>query len=120
MAKYHNQQPNMANLMKQAQKMQQEMQKAQEELLSREYEATSGGGAVKVVYGGDKKLRAIEIDDDDFLCPGLVERLAQRLTDAIGAAGHDHDLAAHLHAFTPCIFLTAYAAVLSTMSSTAV
>ncbi|MBO7699467.1 MAG: YbaB/EbfC family nucleoid-associated protein [Eubacteriaceae bacterium] len=64
MAKYHNQQPNMANLMKQAQKMQQEMQKAQEELLSREYEATSGGGAVKVVYGGDKKLRAIEIDDE--------------------------------------------------------
>ena len=64
MAKYHNQQPNMANLMKQAQKMQQEMQKAQEELLAREYEATSGGGAVKVVYGGDKKLRAIEIDDE--------------------------------------------------------
>ncbi|MBR2781255.1 MAG: YbaB/EbfC family nucleoid-associated protein [Eubacteriaceae bacterium] len=64
MAKYHNQQPNMANLMKQAQKMQQEMQKAQEELHSREYEATSGGGAVKVVYGGDKKLRAIEIDDE--------------------------------------------------------
>ena len=64
MAKYHNQQPNMANLMKQAQKMQQEMQKAQEELLAREYEATSGGGAVKVVYGGDKKLRSIEIDDE--------------------------------------------------------
>lgn len=62
MAKF--QQPNMQNLMKQAQKMQMEMQKAQQELLEKEYEATSGGGAVKVVYGGDKKLRAIEIDDE--------------------------------------------------------
>ncbi|MBO4360500.1 MAG: YbaB/EbfC family nucleoid-associated protein [Eubacteriaceae bacterium] len=65
MAKYHNQQqPNMANLMKQAQKMQQEMQKAQEELLAKEYEATSGGGAVRVVCGGDKRIRSLEIEED--------------------------------------------------------
>ena len=82
MAKYHNQQPNMANLMKQAQKMQQEMQKAQQELLEKEYEATSGGGAVKVVYGGDKRLRSIEIDDD-LMNPDDKEMLTDMIIVAV-------------------------------------
>lgn len=40
--------PNMANIMKQAQKMQEEMQNAQKNLESITVEATSGGGMVKV------------------------------------------------------------------------
>ena len=96
MAKF--QQPNMQNLMKQAQKMQMEMQKAQQELLEKEYEATSGGGAVKVVYGGDKKIRSIEIDDEllspdekDMLCDMLIvavnDAIEQAETDAAKRIG---------------------------------
>ena len=85
MAKYHNQQPNMANLMKQGQKMQQEMQKAQQELLEKEYEATSGGGAVKVVCGGDKRLRSIEIDDD-LMNPDDKEMLTDMIIVAVNEA----------------------------------
>ena len=85
MAKYHNQQPNMANLMKQAPKMQQEMQKAQQELLEKEYEATSGGGAVKVVCGGDKRLRSIEIDDD-LMNPDDKEMLTDMIIVAVNEA----------------------------------
>ena len=44
--------------------MQQEMQKAQEEILQMTFEATSGGGAVKVVAGGDKKIQSIQIDPE--------------------------------------------------------
>ncbi|NLW69593.1 MAG: YbaB/EbfC family nucleoid-associated protein [Eubacteriaceae bacterium] len=62
MAKY--QQPNMQNLMKQAQKMQEQMAKAEEEILAMEFTATSGGGAVKVVMGGDKRIKELFIDPE--------------------------------------------------------
>lgn len=62
---------NMNNLMKQAQKMQQQMAEAQEELESKSLEVTSGGGAVKVVITGKKMLTDIVIapeviDPDDI------------------------------------------------------
>lgn len=61
---------NMNAMLKQAQKMQQEMLKKQEELNEREFEATAGGGAVKVTVFGRKELKNIEIspaavDPDD-------------------------------------------------------
>ncbi|MEA4828301.1 MAG: YbaB/EbfC family nucleoid-associated protein, partial [Clostridium sp.] len=43
---------NINNLMKQAQKMQQEMEKAQVDLENKEFTATAGGGAVKVKVNG--------------------------------------------------------------------
>ena len=62
---------NMNNMMKQVQKMQQDMAKLQSELDDREVEATAGGGAVKVVATGKKNIVSIDIspevvDDDDI------------------------------------------------------
>jgi DNA-binding YbaB/EbfC family protein len=49
-------------LMKQAQKMQQQMEQIQSELAKRTVEATSGGGAVKVVAKCDGSIASIKID----------------------------------------------------------
>ena len=54
----------MQALMRQANQMQTRMKKAQDELATREFESTSGGGAVKVVMMGDYKIKSIEISDD--------------------------------------------------------
>lgn len=54
--------PNMKNMMKQAQRMQAEMARIQQELEQKEVEATSGGGAVRVVASGKLEIRRIEID----------------------------------------------------------
>ena len=54
--------PNMQQLMKQAQKLQQQMEEAQGELDAREYEASSGGGMVKVKVSGTRQLLSVEID----------------------------------------------------------
>lgn len=55
---------NIQQLMKQAQKMQQDMVKAQEELSSIEVEAEAGGGMVKVVMTGKGKVLSIKINPD--------------------------------------------------------
>lgn len=52
---------NMGNLMKQAQKMQKDMEKLQEELQTRTVEASSGGGAVTVIATGKKEIKEIKI-----------------------------------------------------------
>jgi nucleoid-associated protein EbfC len=49
-------------LMKQAQRMQQQMEQIQSELAKRTVEATSGGGAVKVVAKCDGSIASIKID----------------------------------------------------------
>lgn len=54
---------NMAQLMKQAQKMQADLEKTQEDLSLKTYEATSGGGAVKAVINGSGKIENLEIDE---------------------------------------------------------
>ncbi len=54
----------MQGLMRQANQMQARMKKAQEELATREFEGTSGGGAVKVVVFGDNRLKAVEIQPE--------------------------------------------------------
>ena len=55
---------NMANMMKQAQKMQQQMLQMQQELEEKEYEATAGGGVVKAVISGKKTLKSVTIDPE--------------------------------------------------------
>jgi DNA-binding YbaB/EbfC family protein len=52
----------MSQLMKQAQQMQQQMKKAQEELAEKTVEAESGGGMVKVELNGKQELVSIHID----------------------------------------------------------
>lgn len=54
----------MQALMRQANQMQARMKKAQEELAAREFESTSGGGAVKLIMTGDYKLKSVEIQPD--------------------------------------------------------
>lgn len=48
----------------QAQKMQQQMMKAQEDLDAREYEGTAGGGAVSCKVSGKRQLLSLTIDKD--------------------------------------------------------
>ena len=62
---------NLQNLARQAQKMQEEMLKKQEELEAKEFTASVGGGAVKVVMTGDRQIKELEIkpvvvDADDI------------------------------------------------------
>ncbi len=54
--------PNIGNMMKQAQKMQTEMARVQEELTEERVEASVGGGVVKAVMTGDLKLERVVID----------------------------------------------------------
>jgi DNA-binding YbaB/EbfC family protein len=56
------QQPNMNQMMKQVQKMQQEMAAAQESLKDELVETSSGGGMVKVQVTGELELRSVTID----------------------------------------------------------
>lgn len=55
---------NMNNMMKQVQKMQQDMANLQAELEEKEVEATAGGGAVKVIATGKKTILSIKIDPE--------------------------------------------------------
>lgn len=55
-------QPNIGNIMKQAQKMQADMARVQEELKDERVEASVGGGAVKVVMTGDLTVERVVID----------------------------------------------------------
>lgn len=53
----------LGNIMQQAQKMQADLKKAQEQLAHEEVTAESGGGLVKVVMNGKHEVRSISIDD---------------------------------------------------------
>ena len=57
-------QPNMQQMMKQVQKMQQDMLAAQEQLKHEEVEASAGGGMVKVKVSGAMELKEITIDPE--------------------------------------------------------
>lgn len=70
----------MANLMRQANQMQMKIKKLQEELASREYEGSAGGGAVTVRLKGETEIIAIKINED-VMKSGDVEML-QDLTMA--------------------------------------
>lgn len=77
--------PNMGNLMKQAQKMQQEMAKVQEELADEIVEASSGGGTVKVTVTGALEIRAVKINPE-AVDPEDVEMLEDLVAAATNEA----------------------------------
>jgi nucleoid-associated protein EbfC len=56
--------PNMQQMLKQVQKMQQDMLDAQEKLKDETVEASAGGGMVRVVVAGDLTVREIRIDPE--------------------------------------------------------
>jgi DNA-binding YbaB/EbfC family protein len=76
---------NMNNLMKQAQKMQKDMEKLQSELQEKEVEATAGGGAVKVIATGKKEIKEITISRD-VVDPDDVEMLQDLVLAAVNEA----------------------------------
>ena len=55
---------NINQLMKEAKKMQADLEKSQEELQAKEFEATAGGGAISVKVGGNKEIKEINISKD--------------------------------------------------------
>lgn len=73
---------NLAGLMQQAQKMQQEMQRAQDEMAKLEVTGQSGGGMVKVTMTGKHAVRRVEID------PTLGDDM-EMLEDLVTAAVND-------------------------------
>ena len=77
--------PNMNQLLKQAQQMQAEMAKAQEQLKSEIVEASAGGGMVKVTMTGDMHLREIKIAPE-AIDPDDPELLQDMVTAAVNEA----------------------------------
>ena len=55
---------NINQLMKEAKKMQADMEKSQEELVAKEFEASAGGGAISVKVSGSKEIKEIKIQKD--------------------------------------------------------
>ena len=77
--------PNMQQLMRQAQKLQEQMEKAQGELDTREYEASSGGGMVKVRVNGKRQLLSISLEPQ-VVDPEDVEMLQDLILAAVNEA----------------------------------
>jgi DNA-binding YbaB/EbfC family protein len=76
---------NMQQMVLKAQKMQQEMERVQEEVGNSELEYSAGGGAVKVVIYGRKELKSIEIQPD-CVDPDDVEMLQDLIIAAVNGA----------------------------------
>ncbi len=75
--------PDLGMLMKQAQKMQEKMQQAQEELAELEVQGEAGGGLVQVTMTGQNEVRRIRIDD------ALMGEDRDMLEDVVAAAVND-------------------------------
>ncbi len=78
---------NIAQLMQQAQKMQENMQRAQEELAQLEVTGNSGGGMVNVTLTGRMECRKVRIDPSVLSDPEMAEDLvAAAFNDAVNKA----------------------------------
>ena len=73
----------LGDMMKKAQEMQENMQKAQRELASKEVTGEAGGGMVSVIMRGSHEVSRVTID------PGLVGEDVEMLEDLIAAAIND-------------------------------
>ena len=76
---------NMQGMIRQAQKMQEEMAAKQEELDAREYEVQAGGGAVTVTINGKKEILNIEIAPE-IVDPDDIETLSDILVAGVNEA----------------------------------
>ena len=76
---------NINQLMKEAKKMQADMEKSQEELQVREFESTAGGGAVTVKVSGAKQIKELKISKD-VVDPDDVEMLQDLIITCVNDA----------------------------------
>ena len=76
---------NMNNLMKQAQKMQKQMEETQAALEEKEYEASAGGGVVTVKINGKKEITSIKIAEE-VVDPEDIETLEEVVMAAVNEA----------------------------------
>ena len=84
---------NLAGLMQQAQKMQQEMKKAQEELANLDVTGEAGGGLVKVTMNGKHAVKRVQIDpslfDDQEMLEDIVTAAINDAVNRIAATTQD-------------------------------
>ena len=73
---------NINNLMKQAQRMQRQMEESQKELETKEFTAKAGGGAVEVTVSGTKKITKVKLDEE-VVDPDDVEMLEDLIVAAV-------------------------------------
>lgn len=73
---------NMNSMIKQAQKMQEEMEKAQEEIKAKEYSTTIGGGVVEITMTGDKILKSITLKPE-VVDPEDIETLQDLIVSGV-------------------------------------
>lgn len=76
---------NMNNLMKQAQKMQKQMEESQKALQEKEYTASAGGGAVEITVSGKKEIVKVKLAEE-AVDPDDVEMLQDLIVAAVNEA----------------------------------
>ncbi|MBR6628099.1 MAG: YbaB/EbfC family nucleoid-associated protein [Lachnospiraceae bacterium] len=76
---------NMSNLMKQAQRMQRQMEEGQKELETKEFTATAGGGAVEVTVSGKKEIVRVKLSEE-VVDPDDIEMLQDLIVAATNEA----------------------------------
>ena len=76
---------NMANLMKQAQKMQRQMEEQAKEMEEKSFTATAGGGAVEVIVNGKKEIQKVKLQEE-VVDPDDVEMLEDLIAAAVNEA----------------------------------
>lgn len=76
---------NMNQMIKQAQKMQEQMMKMQEELENKTFEATAGGGAVTATVSGAKEVKEVKLSPD-VVDPDDIEMLEDLIVAAVNEA----------------------------------
>ncbi len=76
---------NMANLMKQAQKMQRQMEESQKELEEKEFTAKAGGGAVEVTITGKRQITKVKFSEE-AVDPDDIETLEDLVMAAVNEA----------------------------------
>ena len=89
------------NMLKQAQKMQQDMMRMQQELQEKEYQAAAGGGVVSATVNGKHELKALVIDPE-AVDPEDVEMLQDMIVAAVNEAmrAADNDAASTMQSIT--------------------
>ena len=89
------------NMLKQAQRMQQDMMRMQQELQEKEYQAAAGGGVVSAVVNGKHELKSLTIDPE-AVDPEDVEMLQDMIVAAVNEAmrAADSDAASTMQSIT--------------------